>query len=225
LEKPMSELSVFNFDSYAIRTMQDSGQTLFVANDLCAVLDLGNTSQACSRLDDDEKLVSPLMMAGQTRDVTMVTESGMYSLILTSRKKEAKAFKKWVTSVVLPSIRKTGSYVTHQTGLQDQLLEAQRKIIALQEQLLLSMQKRKSYINYDEKDKTNHVQDGEKITKKILNYLAESGETPVWRVIKALKMDKATGTPYIHQLVISKKVTMTTHKPEGGKTRMRVALA
>lgn len=106
----MSELSVFNFDSYAVRTLTRDGEPWFVAADVCDALGLGDTSKACSRLDDDEKLIRTMFVSGQNREVLTINESGLYSLILTSRKPEAKRFRKWVTSEVLPSIRKTGQY-------------------------------------------------------------------------------------------------------------------
>ena len=111
----MSELSVFNFDSYTVRTvLGEVGESWFVAADVCDALGLGDTSKACSRLDDDEKLIRTMFVSGQNREVLTVNESGLYSLILTSRKAEAKRFKKWVTSEVLPSIRKTGQYIAPQ---------------------------------------------------------------------------------------------------------------
>ena len=107
----MSELSVFNFDSYAVRTLTRDGEPWFVAADVCEVLTIGNNRDAVARLDDDEKAdvgITDISSNGtaQGRSVTIINESGLYSLILTSRKPEAKRFKKWVTSEVLPSIRK-----------------------------------------------------------------------------------------------------------------------
>jgi prophage antirepressor-like protein len=82
----------------------------FVAVEVCEILELGNTSEAIRRLDDDEKLTSVLMRSGQNREVNLVNESGLYSLIFQSRKPAAKLFRKWVTSEVLPSLRRTGKY-------------------------------------------------------------------------------------------------------------------
>lgn len=95
----------------------DRGNPWFVAADVCGALDIRNTSDAVARLDEDEKRVTTLGtneglqtqgLGPQTLNV--INESGLYSLILTSRKEEAKRFKRWVTHEVLPSIRKTGSY-------------------------------------------------------------------------------------------------------------------
>lgn len=96
---------------FTVRTYEDvDHEVWFVAMDVCDVLELINVSKTCERLDEDEKLVYPLVISGQTREVLMVNESGLYSLIFTSRKPEARKFRKWVTNEVLPSIRKTGQY-------------------------------------------------------------------------------------------------------------------
>lgn len=109
-------LSVFKFDSAEVRTAVIDGQPWFVAADVCEALAVGNVSMAVSRLDDDEKGVSSVDTLGGRQDAAVINESGLYSLILTSRKPEAKRFKKWVTSEVLPAIRKTGTYTAPATA-------------------------------------------------------------------------------------------------------------
>ena len=108
----MSNLSVFNFNTHSVRAIIDdvTGDPWFVAADVCESLELDDTSKAVSRLDEDEKLIRTMFVSGQNRDVLTINESGLYSLTLTSRKPEAKRFKKWITSEVLPAIRKNGSY-------------------------------------------------------------------------------------------------------------------
>lgn len=97
--------------SFTVRAIvDDAGDPWFVAADVCAALELGNVSAAISRLDDDEKGVISIDTLGGTQQVATVNESGLFSLILGSRKPEAKPFKRWVTAEVLPSIRKTGGY-------------------------------------------------------------------------------------------------------------------
>lgn len=93
-----------------LATIEIDGELWFLANHVCQLLDIKNVSDAVSRLDDDEKLVSDLPIAGQNRRVLLVNESGLYSLIFKSVKPEAKRFRKWVTKEVIPSIRKTGGY-------------------------------------------------------------------------------------------------------------------
>ncbi|NET40566.1 BRO family protein [Okeania sp. SIO2B3] len=102
----------FDFKGHDVRVVLIEGEPWFVAKDLCDVLELSDVSMSLKRLDDDEKLIQTLFVSGQNRDVSIVSESGMYSLVLKSRKPQAKVFRKWVTSEVLPSIRKTGGYQT-----------------------------------------------------------------------------------------------------------------
>lgn len=80
----------------------------FVAADVCSALTIANSRDAISKLDDDEKGVVNAGTPGGKRELSIINESGLYALILTSRKPEAKKFKKWVTSEVLPALRRTG---------------------------------------------------------------------------------------------------------------------
>ncbi|MBL8445658.1 MAG: Bro-N domain-containing protein [Zoogloeaceae bacterium] len=102
--------TVFNFISQTLRVILRNGEPWFVAADVCAALTIGNNRDATARLDDDERGVGIIDTPSGQQEMTIINESGLYSLILTSRKPEAKKFKKWVTSEVLPAIRKTGSY-------------------------------------------------------------------------------------------------------------------
>jgi prophage antirepressor-like protein len=108
-------LNIFDYEGSDVRTIIRDGEPWFVAADVCAVLGIGNSRMATDRLDDDEKDgVSITDTIGRSQTVTAINESGIYSLIMTSRKPEAKVFKKWVTSEVLPAIRRTGAYSTQQ---------------------------------------------------------------------------------------------------------------
>lgn len=112
----MNELqNVFDFEGSEIRTVKNGQDIFFVAKDICEVLDHSDVSVAVSRLDDDEKLIQTLFVSGQNRKTWLINESGLYSLILTSRKPEAKQFKRWITHEVIPSIRKHGAYMTAET--------------------------------------------------------------------------------------------------------------
>jgi len=104
-------LTVFAFESAALRTVFQDGDPWFVAKDVCFILELTNVGQALARLDADERRDIILNdVTGRNQEMSILNESGLYSLALGSRKPQAKAFKKWVTSEVLPSIRKTGFY-------------------------------------------------------------------------------------------------------------------
>lgn len=99
-----------------IRTKVINNESWFVGKDICNALGFANHNDALSRLDDDERdgvgITDPM---GRSQEVTVINESGLYHLIFQSRKLEAKAFRKWVTNVVLPSIRRTGTYSSIQS--------------------------------------------------------------------------------------------------------------
>lgn len=103
---------LFKYGENEVRTAMIEGEPWFVAKDVCEILAHSDVSMATKRLDDDEKLTQTMFVSGQNRNVTVVNESGLYSLIMTSRKPEARAFKRWVTAEVLPTIRKAGMYAT-----------------------------------------------------------------------------------------------------------------
>lgn len=100
----------FVFNSVKIRTAIIDGEPWFVAKDVCDVLELTNITETLRGLESDELTSVVLKSGGQDREMRLVSESGLYALVFKSRKPEAKAFRKWVTSEVLPIIRKTGGY-------------------------------------------------------------------------------------------------------------------
>jgi anti-repressor protein len=102
----------FEFHGNRVRVLTIDDSLWFVAADVCAVLELGNPRSSLALLDDDEKDVHGVDTPGGMQQMVIVSEPGLFSLILRSRKPEAKQFKRWVTHVVLPAIRKTGSYGT-----------------------------------------------------------------------------------------------------------------
>lgn len=104
-------LQVFNHEEFGdTRVVMLDGEPWFVAADVCKALDISNISDAVARLDADELTSIKTMSGGQMREMKAVNEPGLYSLVLSSRKQEAKKFKRWLTHEVIPAIRKTGSY-------------------------------------------------------------------------------------------------------------------
>lgn len=107
----MNNLQLFQNEQFGtIRTVMVDGEPWFVAKDVCEALELEDTSKAVSRLDDDELTRIKIGSGGQLREVNVVNEPGLYTLILGSRKPEAKAFRRWITHEVLPALRRTGRY-------------------------------------------------------------------------------------------------------------------
>lgn len=104
----------FVYENMQVRTVDQNNAIWFVAKDVCDVLDIKNSHDAMNRLDDDEKATSVLPTQFGNKEMNLVNEPGLYSLILTSRKPEAKQFKRWITHEVLPTIRKTGGYVANE---------------------------------------------------------------------------------------------------------------
>lgn len=107
----MTEIVPFNFDDHELRVVMIGGEPWFVAGDVCAILDLVDVSRAVSRLDEADKSTARVSFDhDQPRNVLVVNESGLFDLILDSRKPEAKRLRRKVTREILPSIRKTGAY-------------------------------------------------------------------------------------------------------------------
>ena len=111
----MSNIRIFNYNSVEVRTIQNDGEPWFVLKDVCNVLHIGNSRDVVARLDQDEKGVAQIDTLGGKQEMTIINESGLYNVILRSDKPEAKPFRKWVTSVVLPTIRRHGMYATPDT--------------------------------------------------------------------------------------------------------------
>lgn len=125
----MSAITTFSFENKSIRTLGTPEIPLFVAVDLATILGYQSAKDATRFLDEDERTQVAVETAGGTQKVTAVTESGLYAMILKSRRPEAKRFRKWVTSEVLPAIRKTDRYeVPRQTITEAQQREIQREV-------------------------------------------------------------------------------------------------
>ena len=105
-----NQLQIFDFNQSPVRVIDQGGQPWFVAKDVCQVLEIGNSRDAVAQLDEDEKGVGITDTLGGAQKIQTVSESGLYALIFKSRKAVAKAFRKWVTSEVLPEIRRNGAY-------------------------------------------------------------------------------------------------------------------
>lgn len=107
----MNELQVFNFNENQIRTLLINNEPYFIGKEISDVLGYQNGSRDINRhVDDEDRMIHQISTSGQKRSVLLINESGLYSLILSSKLPTAKKFKRWVTSEVLPAIRKTGQY-------------------------------------------------------------------------------------------------------------------
>lgn len=120
----MNEIQTFTSDQFGqVRAVRSEvGEPMFVAKDVCAALGLGNSRQALSRLDDDEKGVISTDTPGGEQQMQAVNEAGLYVLVLSSRKPEARAFKRWVTHEVLPALRRDGGYMVARDETPEELM-------------------------------------------------------------------------------------------------------
>lgn len=128
----MNKVTIFKYEeSKLVRTMNVSGEPWFVLKDVCDVLGLSTPARVAERLDSDEVSQAHLIDSmGRSQEMTIISESSLYNVILRSDKPEAKPFRKWVTSVVLPSIRKNGGYIARQEELSPQELMAKALLVA-----------------------------------------------------------------------------------------------
>lgn len=128
----MNKVTIFKYEeSKLVRTMNVSGEPWFVLKDVCDVLGLSTPARVAERLDSDEVSQAHLIDSmGRSQEMTIISESSLYNVILRSDKPEAKPFRKWVTSVVLPSIRKNGGYIAGQEELSPQELMAKALLVA-----------------------------------------------------------------------------------------------
>lgn len=143
----MTALVPFDYSGRQVRTVQVDGEPWFVAADVCAVLDHSNVTMAVASLDEDEKGLRIVETLGGDQQLTVVNEPGLYSLILRSRKDEAKRFKRWLTHEVLPEIRRTGGY-----NLPRNLPEALRALADREEAILAAAPKVEAFDTYMDAD-------------------------------------------------------------------------
>ncbi len=138
-----NNLAIFSYNDTPVRTVQIGGEPWFVLKDVCAILgmDTAQLRKVADRLDADEKGRTQITTPGGVQETWIVNESGLYSVILRSDKPEAKPFRKWVTSEVLPSIRKTGGYAGSQFSS-----------LSPQTQALINMELRQNRLEADQQE-------------------------------------------------------------------------
>lgn len=147
----MNNLQIFNYNGNEVRTIQKDGEPWWVLKDVCGILGISKYRDTASRLDEDERGSVRVDTPGGEQEMTVVNESGLYNVILRSDKPEAKPFRKWVTSEVLPSIRKHGAYMTPQK-IEEVLLNPDT-IIKLATELKAEQEKRVALESKVEQDK------------------------------------------------------------------------
>lgn len=148
----MNNIIDFNNEEFGnVRVVMKDGEPWFVAVDVCKALDIKDTSMALTRLDEDEKGTSSIGTLGGNQEVLTVNEPGLYTLVLGSRKPEAKKFKRWITHEVIPSIRKTGSYSLEPLTPAEILLQ-NAQILVDQERRMKAIEEKQSVIEEEVKE-------------------------------------------------------------------------
>lgn len=159
----MNEITIFKYESKKVRTIIRDGEPWFVLRDVCHVLGISNSKMVAARLDEDEKGVSFTDSLGGQQKTTIISEPGLYKVILRSHKSEAKKFMNWVTHEVLPEIRKTGSYIrTPRTYIQalEALLESEKEKERLKQEkkeLQIELDESKEYFTVKRVAKINRI--------------------------------------------------------------------
>lgn len=127
----MNNIQIFKYENNDVRTVEMNGEPWFVLKDVCAVLGISHITDTAKRMDEDEVGQTEVIDSmGRKQSTYVINESGLYNVILRSDKPEAKPFRKWVTSEVLPSIRKTGGYIAGQESMSDSELMAKALLVA-----------------------------------------------------------------------------------------------
>lgn len=221
------DLQIFNFEGSEVRTVIESGEPYFVGKDIADVLGYKRTADAIRQhVDEEDKLIRSFTDSGQSRNMTIVNESGLYALIFGSKLPKAKEFKRWVTSEVLPSIRKHGTYMTAETiekALTDpdtiiQLattLKEEREQRLMAEQQVNELQPKATY--YDLVLQNKSLISVSQIAK-------DYGKSAMWLNSKLHELGiqyKQGGTWLLYQNHADKGYTQsTTHVIDEGKSRL-----
>ena len=184
----MNDVKIFENPEFGqVRTTVIGGEPWFVAADVCRALAIGNPSMALDRLDDDERTLISIEGASNGKPVNGVNEPGLYSLVLGSRKPEAKAFKRWITHEVIPAIRKTGGYQVPQSPAEQmaQGILAAQKLLAEKDKRIEEMRPKEIFADAVSVSKTDILigdlaklikQNGHDIgQKRLFSWLREKG--------------------------------------------------
>lgn len=198
----MNDIQIFNNETFGeIRTLSINGEPWFVAQDIAGALGYGNSRDAVFKhVDADDKGVAKCDTLGGAQDMTVINESGMYSLILGSKLTNAKKFKHWVTSEVLPSIRKTGGYNLPQTypealrALADQAEKAEKLLVQNNELQLANQEMKPKAEFFDAVAGSKKAMSMEEVAK-ILSYPG-IGRNKLFEILRNQNILQSDNIPY-----------------------------
>lgn len=173
----MNELQIFKFNENEVRTLLINDEPYFLGKNVAEILGYTNTQKAIrDHVDDEDKLTERIVLSGQNREVIFINESGLYSLILSSKLPQAKEFKRWVTGEVLPSIRRTGGY---------QLPSDPMQILKLTYDALSQTNESVAQHEYRIKE----LEDNQLLNPGEYNYISRAVKSKVKQVMSELNMD------------------------------------
>ncbi|WP_239744946.1 Bro-N domain-containing protein [Mammaliicoccus sp. O-M54] len=223
----MNELQIFNFDSNEVRTVVKNNEGYFNLNDVCKVLDIKNPRQAKSRLKKDGVITNDVIdTLGRKQTATFINESNLYKVIFQSRKLEAERFQDWVTSEVLPQIRKQGFYMTN--SLVQEIVDNPQVIHYLAEQV--------ARINEDNQKQTSHLEtidkkiEGEYVTPQDLDAIQYATKVQAEKFLDKLGMQITLETlidesKNIYEQALASKKAKEQRRRDLGKFKSKILVA
>lgn len=198
------ELQVFNSTEFgSVRTATVNGEVMFVGKDIADILEYTNTAKAIrDHVDEEDKLTERIVLSGQNREVIFINESGLYSLILSSKMPKAKEFKRWVTSEVLPSIRKHGVYAIDEVlANPDILINALQELKKEREEKLAL-----KYLSLIQKQQISELQPKASYYDLILQ---NTNTVPITQIAKDYGMSGRGFNALLHELGVQYKFRKT----------------
>lgn len=212
----MNELYPFNYSGHDIRTVKINGEPWFVATDICDVLDLASPRSSLALLDEDEKGVHSVDTPGGPQGFSIVNEPGLYSLILRSRKPEAKRFKRWITHEVIPTIRKTGMYGQLEQRLSRRELaeywvDAERQLEAAEAKVAELAEPAHSWNQLAEASGDYSMREAAQILDR--DPAINTGQNRLARYLREIGWCDRTGTPYQDQVDLGRIALRTRTYP------------
>lgn len=227
----MNELKVFTNEEFGeVRTVVKDGEPMFALSDLCRILEISNTSQAKTRLNKDGVITNEVIdNLGRTQQATFVNESNLYKLIFQSRKPQAEKFSDWVTSEVLPSIRKNGGYITNQENLTPEQIVANALVVAqnIIKNQKLQLQKQEPLVSFAEhvSESVNSISVGE-FSKLLADENIKMGQNRLFKWLKKNKFLMSDNVPYQKYIDSNyfKVIEQTYSTPYGEKTSFKTLI-
>lgn len=187
----MNNIKEFQFENLPLNVIDKAGEPWFIAKEVCEILEISKYRDAVSRLDDDERVSVKVDTLGGEQDMIAISESGLYTLIIRSNKPNARKFRKWVTGVVLPSIRKTGGYALQEVShmehkaLYEKIISLQEEVISLYHQINVSRYKKPVVITEYEIFKIKEMYDAGLSTKAISRHFG----IPINKILEILQIE------------------------------------